>query len=382
MKDVHPRAVGGQRVGQLAGRVGRGVVDHEQVEAGRGEALDEAGEGVGLAVGRDDNDRAAALDDGPGRRGGGGARRGRGGGGARRGGRAACEGQRRQLGDGDRDQLAGEGDQAQRESQRGGGAGADGGPERDDERALPQPDPAGRQRDEDAEQPRQGERAEEQEGIQAGGRAEGSRQRPGAEAGGDPARGVEGDHQRQGAPAQRPGGLDSPGLEAIVQPAADERRARGHGRHERGREGTMASTGGVDPGAQEAGHGGRRARDDDGELLVAGDGHDLRRGGADPLARGDAVGEADDAARLVAQQERARPHARQRAGRTAGADAPQPEREGQPLQQRRDGEERDGEREQPVVDRPVEGRDRLALRPPRPGEADDGAGGEQEAQAA
>jgi hypothetical protein len=144
---------------------------------------------------------------------------------------------------------------------------------------------------------------------------------------------------------------------------------------------TTASSGGWTPAPRKPGHGGRRARHDHGELLVAGDGQHLRRRGADALARGDAVGEADDAAGLVAQQERARPHAYQRDGGPAGADAPQPEREGQPLQQRCDGEERDGEGEQPVVDRPVERRDRLALRPAGPGEAEQGADGEQGAQA-
>ena len=300
----------------------------------------------------------------------------------RRGRRRASEGEGRQLGDGDRDELAGEGDQAQREGQRGGRPRADRGAEREDERALAQPEPAGGERHEHAEQPREREGAEEQEGVEAGGRAERPRQRPGAEAGGDPARGVEGDHQGQRAPAQRPGGLDPAGLKAVVEPAADEGRAGGDGGHDRGGEEHDGQHRRMDPGAQEAGHGGRRARDDHGELLVAGDGHDLRRRGADALARRDPVGEADDAARLVAQQERPRPHARQRAGRPARADAPQPEREGQSLQQRADGEERDGEREQPVVDRPVERRDGVALRPAGPREAGDGADGEQRAQTA
>ena len=104
----------------------------------------------------------------------------------------------------DRDQLAGERDEAQRERQRGGRAGADGGAERDDERALAQPEPAGRERDEDAEQPRQREGAQEQEGVEAGGRAERAGQRPGAEAGGDPARGVEGDHRASVRPRSGP----------------------------------------------------------------------------------------------------------------------------------------------------------------------------------
>ena len=145
---------------------------------------------------------------------------------------------------------------------------------------------------------------------------------------------------------------------------------------------TMASTGGWTPAPRKPAMAAAARGDDHGELLVAGDGHDLRRRRADALARRDAIGEADDAAGLVAQQERPRPHARQRAGRPVRADAPQAEREGQPLQQRRDGEERDGEREQPVVDRPVERRDGVALRPAGPGEAGDGAGGEQGAQAA
>jgi len=50
-----------------------------------------------------------------------------------------------------------------------------------------------------------------------------------------------------------------------------------------------------------AGHRGRRAGDDHRELLVAGDGHHLRSRGPDTLARGDPIGEADDAAGLVAQ---------------------------------------------------------------------------------
>ena len=262
------------------------------------------------------------------------------------------------------------------------GPAPDGGAEREDERALAQTEAAGGERDEDAEQPGQRESAQEQEGVEAGGRPERPRERPGAQAGGDPARRVEGDHQRQRAPAQRPGGLDPAGLQPVVQPAADEARARRHRGHERGGEERDGQQRWMDSGAQEAGHGGHCACDDHGELLVAGHGHDLRRRGADALARRDAVGEADDAAGLVAQQERARPHARQRAGRPARADAPQPECEGQGLQQRRDGEERDGEREQPVVDRPVERRDGLALRPAGPGEAEDGADGEQWAQAA
>ena len=290
--------------------------------------------------------------------------------------------ERRQLGDPDGDELARERDQAQREGQRGRGAGADGGAEREDERALPQPEAARGERDEDAEQPRQGEGAQEQEGVQAGGGAERPGQRPGAQAGGDPPRAVEGDHERQRAPAQGTGRLDPAGPEAVVDPAADEGRARRDGSDQRGDEEDDGQYGRVDARAEETGHRGRGAGDDHGELLVAGDGHDLRGRGADAFACGHAVGEADDAARLVAQQERARPQAGERAGRPAGADAPQPECEGQPLKQRGDGEEPDGEREQPVVDRPVERRDRLALRPCGPGEAQDGAGGQERAQTA
>jgi hypothetical protein len=39
--DAHPRALRRECVGELAGLVGRAVVDDEQVKAGRGEALDE-----------------------------------------------------------------------------------------------------------------------------------------------------------------------------------------------------------------------------------------------------------------------------------------------------------------------------------------------------
>ena len=124
--------------------------------------------------------------------------------------------------------------------------------------------------------------------------------------------------------------------------------------------------------------------DDHGELLVAGDGQRPARVEAPTRSRArDAVGEADDAAGLVAQQERARPHARQRAGRAAGADAPQPEREGQPLQQRGDGEERDGER-RAARGRSTSRTSAIASRCDQPAQArpSDGAGGEQGAQAA
>ena len=62
-------------------------------------------------------------------------------------------------------------------------------------------------------------------------------------------------------------------------------------------------------GGGERGDGDERARRDRGELLVAGRGQDLRRRRAQPLALADAVDEADRAAGLVAQQERARPDA-------------------------------------------------------------------------
>ena len=221
VQDVHPRALGGQRVGQLAGPVGRRVVDHEQLEAGRGEALDEAGEGLGLAVGRDDDDRAAAV--------------ARWAAAAGVGAAAGAAVARRARPSAASSATAIATSSPAKETRRRASASAVAGPapiggaEREDERALAQPEPAGGERDEDAEQPRQREGAEEQEGVEAGGRAERPRQRPGAEAGGDPARGVEGDHERQRAPAQRPGGLDPAGLEAVVEPAADEGRARGDG---------------------------------------------------------------------------------------------------------------------------------------------------------
>ena len=65
----------------------------------------------------------------------------------------------------------------------------------------------------------------------------------------------------------------------------DEARTRGDDRDERTREEHDGQHGRVDPGAEEAGHGRRRAGDDHGELLVAGGGHHLRRRGADALAR-------------------------------------------------------------------------------------------------
>jgi hypothetical protein len=80
---------------------------------------------------------------------------------------AAGEGERQQLGQGDGEQLAGGRHQPEGESQGGGRARPDGGGQRDDERAVPQAEAAGRQGHEDAEQPREGERAEEQEGVEA-----------------------------------------------------------------------------------------------------------------------------------------------------------------------------------------------------------------------
>jgi hypothetical protein len=228
VQDVHPRSLGGEGVGEVAGAVGRAVVDDEQLEARGGEALDEVGERLGFVVGGDHDDGARGV----------GRRR------ARRSSGAGCRGRRL----------------------------------------------------------------------------------------------------------------------ASASATSDDRR--------------------VDARTDEAGHGGDRAGDDRGELLVAGHGEDLGRGGADAIASGHAVDEADRAAGLVAQQEGPRPDAHELARRTAGADATQAEGEGQGLQQRRDGEERDRERELPAVERPVEGGKGVLLRPGGEGEAEDGGGGEQGAGSA
>ena len=345
VQDVHPWALGRQRVGQLAGAIGRRVVDDEQLEAGGGEALDEAREGLRLAVGRDDDDRAGAIAAG--------RQRGRGQAPRRRSRAArapALRARRRAIAT----------SSPAKDTTRRASASAVAGP-------APIAAPS--------ERMSEPSRSPSPPGA-SGTRTPSSHDSAKAPRSRKASRPAVAPSARASAQAPRPvatqPAASRPTISASVRPRSGPavsipracRRSWSQPPTKRGRTATVATERGdeehdgrhrrMHAGAEEAGHRGRRARDDHGELLVAGDRHHLRGRGSDALARADPVGEADDAAGLVAQQERARPHARQRAGRAAGADAPQSEREGQPLQQRGDGEERDGEDEQPVVDRPVE----------------------------
>ncbi len=284
---------------------------------------------------------------------------------------ATGQDERRELGDRDRHELGRERHDAQRDRQRGGGRRAHDAGEPDDEHRVARAEAGRQQRQQDARDPRQAERAEQQE--RAGGgvadEAVGEEREPGR--GDSPAGEVDRDHLRERALAQRPRDRDTAPRGPARQPVAEPRRAQRQRDAADDDEQDERGERRVDAREHEAGDGRDRARDDRRELLVAGGRQRLGRRRADAVALADAVGEADDAAGLVAQDERPRPDAQRAGDRRARTEPAQRDAERPGLQQGSDGHERDRARQGERVDRPVDGGDRLAVVQQRQRQPDD-----------